>query len=276
MNIDLAGRVAIVTGVGKGIGREIVEVLAREGVIVAAVDVSAGDLDRLAADFEANGYRGSRHLCDVRDATAVAATVAAVVAEHGRVDILINNAGVTGDGWIEDIAENTWDFCFDVNVKGCFLLCQAVIPVMKKQQFGRIINAASFAALIPSAGSAAYAASKAAVVHFTQSLAGELGPWGITANSYAPGMIPTTLNGFADLDPAAAQRLLDTLSLRRWGSKDDIASLICFLASDQAGYITGTLIDISGGKLATQIPRAAYERAWSRSELDVPDGVRFV
>jgi 3-oxoacyl-[acyl-carrier protein] reductase len=140
-------------------------------------------------------------------------------------------------------------------------MCRAVIPVMKAQDSGRIINAASFAAIVPSVGSAAYAASKAAVVQLTRTLAGELGPWNITANAYAPGMIPTAMNGFADLPEVAQERLLDTLSLRRWGEPAEVAELICFLASDAARYITGTLIDVSGGKLATQVPRKAYELA---------------
>jgi NAD(P)-dependent dehydrogenase (short-subunit alcohol dehydrogenase family) len=108
-------------------------------------------------------------------------------------------------------------------------------------------------------GSAAYAASKAAVVQLTRVLASELGPWEVTVNAYAPGMIPTAMNGFADLPEPAQERLLDTLSLRRWGRPEDVADLVCFLASDTAGYITGALIDVSGGKLSTQMPHRAYE-----------------
>jgi 3-oxoacyl-[acyl-carrier protein] reductase len=140
-------------------------------------------------------------------------------------------------------------------------MCRAVIPAMKAQTSGRIINAASFAAIVPSVGSAAYAASKAAVVHLTRTLAGEVGPWNITANAYAPGMIPTAMNGFADLDAAAQDRLLDTLALRRWGEAGEVADLVCFLASDAARYITGTLVDVSGGKLATQQPRLVEKSA---------------
>ena len=140
-------------------------------------------------------------------------------------------------------------------------MCRAVIPIMKAQQSGRIINAASFAAIVPSVGSAAYAAAKAAVVQLSRTLAGELGPWNITVNAYAPGMIPTAMNGFDTHGPAAQDRLLDTLTLRRWGTAEEVADLVCFLASDAAGYITGTLVDVSGGKLATQLPQVAYRRA---------------
>jgi 3-oxoacyl-[acyl-carrier protein] reductase len=148
-----------------------------------------------------------------------------------------------------------------VNVSGVFLLSQAVIPTMKQAGRGRILNAASFAAIIPSIGGAAYGASKAAVVQLTRVMAGELGPWGITVNAYAPGMVPTSMNGFADMTPAEQERLLGTLTVRRWETPDDVADLLCFLASDFAGYITGALIDVSGGKFATQMPGLAYERA---------------
>src|SRR5262249_14800607 len=155
-------------------------------------------------------------------------------------------------------------------LKGTFLMCRAVAPVMKRQRWGRILNAASFAAILPITGSAAYAASKAGVHYFTRVLAGELGPWSVTVNCYAPGMIPSEMNRFAEAGPAHQARLLDTLTLRRWGEARDVAHLICFLASDLAGYITGTMIDVSGGKLATQIPRLAYEGAAAAGEVPLP------
>lgn len=197
-------------------------------------------------------------VCDVTDPASVRTAIDAVVERFGHVDVLVNNAGINVEGSIETLDPSRWDAAFDVNVRGTFLVSQAVIPVMKARGRGRIISAASFAAIVPSIGAAAWA-SKAAVVQFTRVLAGELGPWGITVNAYAPGMIPTAMNGFADMPEAAKARLLDTLSLRRWGTPDDIADLLCFLSSDAADYITGTLVDISGGKLATQIPSRAYE-----------------
>ncbi len=148
-----------------------------------------------------------------------------------------------------------------MNLKGTFLMCRAVAPVMKKQRGGRIINAASYAAITPIVGGAAYAASKAGVHYFIRVLAGELGPWDVTVNCYAPGMIPTEMNHFDEAPAERQRRLLDTLTLRRWGIARDVANLVCVLASDHAAYITGTLIDVSGGKLATQIPRLAWEAA---------------
>jgi 3-oxoacyl-[acyl-carrier protein] reductase len=261
MNIDLKGKVAVVTGAGRGIGREIALTLASEGAVTIVTDVNAAQLEAIAAEFKQLGYTGGQFLCDVRDFARIQEVVDAVVQAHGRIDILVNNAGVAGGGPVVDLAEEVWDLNLDINLKGTYLMCKGVIPVMKRQQAGRIINAASFAAIVPSYGGAAYAASKAGVQQFTRVLAGELGPWNITVNCYAPGMIPTDMNHFAERAREEQQRLLDTLTLRRWGSKDHVAHLICFLASEYAEYITGTMIDVSGGKLATQIPKVAYEKA---------------
>ena len=258
MQIDLSNRVAIVTGAGRGIGREIARTFAREGVAVVVTDIKQELLDEVSAEWKDNGWKGLQLLCDVRLAADDKAVVEATDKAFGRIDILVNNAGVANGGRVENLAEETWDLNFDINLKGTMLMCQAVIPVMKRQKSGRILNAASFAAIIPSIGSAAYASSKAGVESFTRVLAGELGPWEITANSYAPGMVPTLMNRFADRPDPDKERLLDTLSLRRWQRPEDVANLLVFLASDQASYITGTMIDVSGGKFATQMPWIAH------------------
>ena len=261
MIIDLSGKVAIITGAGRGIGREIALTLAREGVKTALLDVRQELLDEVGGLFAEQGFTNAQYLCDVRDADRVTEVVREVRELFGRIDLLVNNAGVASGGVVESLDEEIWDLNMDINLKGTFLMCKAVAPIMKAQNGGRILNAASFAAIVPSYGSAAYASSKAAVKQFTRVLAGELGPWNVTVNCYAPGMIPTDMNHFADLNEERQNRLLDTLTLRRWGSKEDVANLICFLASDLASYITGTMIDVSGGKLATQIPGMAYEAA---------------
>jgi 3-oxoacyl-[acyl-carrier protein] reductase len=268
MQIDLTTKIAIVTGGASGIGRDIVRTLAREGVTTVAIDINRADLDDLAAELTGGGFESAQYAGDVRDLARLQEIVADVVARYGRVDILINNAGVTATASIEELTEERWDFAHDVNLKGTFLMSKAVIPTMKKQRWGRIINASSFAAIVPTVNHAAYASSKAAVAHFTRALAGELGPYNVTVNAYAPGMVPTDMNAFTERPADEQSRLLDTLTLRRWGSKDDIGNLICFLASDLAEYITGSLIDVSGGKLATQIPRAAYDDAAAAGDYE--------
>jgi 3-oxoacyl-[acyl-carrier protein] reductase len=259
MQIDLRDRVVLVTGAGGGIGRVIAQTFGAAGAAVAVLDLRGSEVEQAAAELEAAGVIALPVVADVSDPAGVGEAVDAVARRLGTVDVLINNAGINVEGRLEEIEAARWDACFAVNVRGTFLTCQAVAPLMKRRRWGRILNAASFAAVVPSVGASAYAASKAAVVQFTRTIAGELGPWNITANSYAPGMIPTAMNDFASLDGAREQRKLDTLTLRRWGEAQDVANLLCFLASDLAAYITGTLVDVSGGKLATQDPAAAYQ-----------------
>lgn len=254
MRIDLSGRVVLVTGAGQGIGRAIAEAFAREDATVVALDVAQAQLDALTEE----GVAALGLVCDVTDTGQVRAAVAAAEERFGRIDVLVNNAGINAEGPLETFDPDVWDRVFAVNVRGVFAMCQAVIPAMKRQRAGRIINAASFAAVVPSVGAAAYGASKAAVVQLTRVLASELGPWDITVNAYAPGMIPTRMNGFAELDEEAASARLDQLSIRRWGRPEDVAALCLFLASDLSGYITGALLDVSGGKFATQDPGSAW------------------
>ncbi|GAB2580972.1 SDR family NAD(P)-dependent oxidoreductase [Microlunatus antarcticus] len=272
MELDLTGRVVLVTGAGRGIGRVIAETFLRERSVVVGVDLRADDLGWLDAARSAAGLEGASLPADVTDGDATRALVAEVVARFGRVDVLVNNAGINVEGRIEDLTDDAWDRCFAVNVGGVFKMCRAVVPAMKAQRSGRIVNAASFAAIVPSVGSGAYAASKAAVVQLTRTLAGELGPWGVTANAYAPGMIPTAMNGFATMPQPAQDRLLDTLTLRRWGDPQEVADAVVFLASDAARYVTGTLLDVSGGKLATQLPQKAYELAAADAASDTEQG----
>lgn len=251
MDLGLAGRVAVVTGGAGGIGRVLVRGFLAEGAIAVALDRYPEAPEHLP--------EGARYLaCDLTEPGAADRALRAVVEEHGRLDVLVNNAGVVAGDQVESMSVDAWRRVFAVNVDAVFETCQAAIPHMKAAGWGRILNAASFAVLLPTVGGAAYAASKAAVVQLTRVLASELGPWGITANSYAPGMVPTGMNKFADLSEADAKAKLDMLSIRRWGTPEEVSDLVCFLASERAGYITGALLEISGGKFATQVPQDAH------------------
>lgn len=249
-------RVVLVTGGGRGIGRVIAKHFVAMGATVVALDLRH-EHDP-TAPVSAVGALTER-VCDITDSGAVQREMEWIDDAYGRLDVVVNNAGIVSSGPVDQLTDTEWDRCFEVNVGGTFRVTRAAIPLMKRQAGGRIINAASFAAIIPSIGSAAYAASKSAVVQFTRVLAGELGPWNITANAYAPGMVPSAMNGFAEMSESEQSSLLDTLSLRRWGTAEEVAEVVAFLASDAARYITGALIDVSGGKLATQRPSKAYE-----------------
>lgn len=260
MQIDLSGRVVVITGAGRGIGSGLARRFGDEGVRLALLDRSLEAVNQVAASLAERGLDAMVLQCDVSQEDEVASAFWSIVDRFGRVDVLINNAGIAPEAAIESMTATQWDDIFAVNCRGVFLCARAVVPYMKQQRSGRILTASSFAAVIPSLGFSAYSASKAAVVSFTRVLAAELGPWGVTANCYTPGMVPTPLNGFAEAPVDKQRRLLNTLALRRWGSVDDIGSLLIFLASDHASYITGAAIEISGGKFAVQFPHLAYDQ----------------
>lgn len=257
MELDLRDKVVVVTGAARGIGAVIAQRFAAEGAKVVAFDLAFPEPDPAGADADG---AVEQVVCNVADPDSVQAAVDEVARRHRTIGVLVNNAGINVEGPVAEIEWARWKACFDVNVGGVFLVSKAVAPLMQAAGGGRIINAASFAAIVPSVASAAYAASKSAVVQLTRVLASELGPWDITVNAYAPGMVPTVMNGFAEMPAESQDRLLDTLSLRRWETPDDVANLLIFLASDAASYITGALLDVSGGKLSTQIPARAYGR----------------
>ena len=261
MLVDVSGKVTVITGAGRGIGEALAHRFGAEGARLALWERDATSLARVTADLKAAGVDVVPLQVDVSDADACTQAAAATHTHFGDLEVLINNAGVAPSGTVESMDIAAWDETFAVNVRGVFLCCRAVTPFMKARRGGRIISASSFAAIIPSYAFAAYASSKAAVASFTRVLAAELGPWDVTVNAYAPGMVPTQMNGFTSLPETRQQQLLDTLTLRRWGAADDVASLLVFLASAQAGYISGTLIDVSGGKFSVQFPQMAHQQA---------------
>jgi len=270
LELDLSGRVALVTGGSRGLGRADALTLARAGADVVVADIlveSAADSDETdrfgalatvarqqglvhteetAAEIQAMGRRSAAIRCDVTDREQVNATVARVVRELGSVDILINNAGTLDHvGQIHDQSPELWERDLRVNLTGAFNCAQAVWPHMKERQWGRIVNMASVAGTLGGFGQASYSTTKAGLLGLTKSLAMEGGRHGITCNAIVPGVIGTEAFHFAN--PAMNERIVKRTVLKRPGEPQDIANAIAFLCSDLAGYITGIELNVSGG-----------------------------
>ena len=255
MNLDFTGKTAIVTGAAHGFGRAIATAFAHRGAHVWACDVLGDELRETEALCQHGQGTCRAVVADVRDRTAVQRCVDAAAAASGRVDILVNNAGgVLGQVGrpLEEITPEQWQAIFDVNVTGAFYFSQAVAPGMKAARGGRIVNISSGAGLgISLTGIQAYAAAKAAQIGLTRQLAHELGPWGITVNNIAPGFVrsnPTTEKQWAAYGEEGQRALVDRIALKRLGTPDDIASGVLFFASEYAGWITGQVLAIDGGK----------------------------
>jgi 3-oxoacyl-[acyl-carrier protein] reductase len=242
---QLENQVAVVTGAGRGIGRAIALKFAAEGANVACVSRTAENSEKVASEVRALGRKAWAYAVDVADSKAVAAASEKILAEAGRVDILVNNAGVTKDGLLMRMSDEDWDTVLDTNLKGAFLFTKAFTRSLLKQRSGRIINVASIIGLIGNAGQANYAASKAALIGFTKSVARELGSRGITSNALAPGFIETDMT--AGLNEEVRKQLLEKIPLASFGKAEDIAAAALFLAGPAARYITGQVLVVDGG-----------------------------
>jgi 3-oxoacyl-[acyl-carrier protein] reductase len=252
MDIGFAGKSVVVTGAGHGFGRAIAHAFCARGAVTWACDINGEGLKVTAAEAKpAKGGRLSIAPVDVTDREAVGAFVKGI----GRVDILVNNAGgVCGQVGqpLEQVTPQQWQVIFDVNVTGAFNFAQAAAPGMKAAGGGRIVNISSGAGLgISLTGIQAYASAKAAQIGLTRQLAHELGPFGITVNNVAPGFVrsnPTTERQWQSYGEEGQKRLVESIALRRLGSPDDIAHAVLFFTSDYAGWITGQVLSVSGGK----------------------------
>ncbi len=242
--IDLSGRVALVTGASRGIGRAIATRLASQGAKVVAA--ARGDNAREAADaIVAAGGAAEPLTLDVTESEAIDAAVSGVLERHGRVDILVNNAGITRDQLMLRLKRGDWDAVLATNLTSAFTLTQAVLKPMIRQRAGRIICISSVVGQSGNAGQANYAASKAGLIGFAKSVALEVASRNITVNVVAPGMIETDMTrAIAD---QAREEWESRIPLKRLGRPDDVAAAVCFLASDEASYITGQVLAVNGG-----------------------------
>lgn len=241
---NLADQVAIVTGSGRGIGRAIAHALAKQGAKVVISDINEELCAKTTAEFEAEGFAALGVPCNVTNSESVGKMVEAVVAKWGRIDVLVNNAGITRDALFMRMTEDQWQAVIDTNLTSAFKVTQPVLKVMSKQRSGRIVNIASTTGVHGNFGQVNYAAAKAGLIGFTKTVALEYASRNITSNAVAPGFIDTDMT--KALGEEIINKILDKVPLKRMGTPDDIAAAVCFLAGP-GSYVTGQVIEVSGG-----------------------------
>lgn len=238
-------RIAIVTGASRGIGRAIALRLASDSKHVVCVARTKSALDELVSEITAAGGSAESVTCDVGDGESVTALVESIHDKHGRLDILVNNAGVTRDGLIMRMPDEHFDEVMQINVRSAFVSCRAAARPMLRGRFGRIINIGSVSGIVGNAGQTNYASSKAALVGLSKSLAKELGAKGITVNVVAPGFIETDMT--KALGKEMMSEVASRIPVRRLGTPEEVATAVSWLASDEAGYVTGQVLVVDGG-----------------------------
>jgi 3-oxoacyl-[acyl-carrier protein] reductase len=242
---QLDNKVALVTGAARGIGQAIAIKMAAEGADLIICDLQQDWLAETTQKIEALGRRASGYAVDVSNAQAVQEMVDRAVQAMGRIDVLVNNAGITKDGLLIRMSEADWDAVLDINLKGTFLFTKAVSRIMMKQRSGAIVNVASIIGLIGNAGQCNYSASKAGVIALTKSSAKELASRNIRANAVAPGFIRSKMT--EKLPEEIQKKMLEAIPLGRFGEPEDVANVVTYLASDAAAYVTGQVLTVCGG-----------------------------
>ena len=242
---DLQGRISLITGAAQGIGRAIAQELADAGAVLVLADVNEAKLAETAAEFTAAGSQATPFTVNVSSQESIEAGAKAILDKFGKVEILVNNAGITRDNLMLRMKRADWDSVLNINLTGAFLLTQALLSAMLKNRWGRIVNIASVVGRAGQAGQVNYAASKAGLIGFTRSLAREVASRGITVNAVAPGYIETPMTAVLNEQQNAA--MMTQIPLGRRGTPKDVAQAVKFLASDAASYITGHVLDVNGG-----------------------------
>ena len=241
----LAGKTAFVSGASQGIGRACALALAKMGARVALAARNQDKLEAVVAEISAGGGQAKAFVMDVSDEASILASAKAAIAHFGSVDILVNNAGITRDTLLLRMKRADWDAVMTTNLTGAFLLTQALLNSMLRARWGRIINVSSVVGRTGQAGQANYSASKAGLIGFTRSMAREVASRSVTVNAVAPGYIETAMTSV--LEDKQREALLSHIPLGRPGSEEEVAHAVAFLASPQAGYITGHVLDVNGG-----------------------------
>jgi len=245
--MKLEGRVALITGASQGIGHACALALARQGASLAVAARNREKLDALVAEITAAGGKAAAFVIDVADEEQIKSGIKSAIAHFGKIDILVNNAGITRDQLVMRMKRADWDSVLNTNLTSAYLCIQQVIPSMLKQRWGRIINITSVFGQMGQAGQANYAASKAGLIGLTMAMAREVASRNITCNAVAPGFIETSMT--AALSEEFRQTAVKTIPLGRVGSPNDVASAVTFLASEEASYITGHVLNVNGGLL---------------------------
>ena len=241
----LENKIALVTGAARGIGQAIALQLAADGADLALCDVKAEWLEDTIAKVKALGRRAEGYSMDVANGAAVGEAVAKILADFGRIDVLVNNAGITRDSLLMRMTEEDWDAVLDINLKGAFLVTKAVVKPMMKQRSGAIVNIASVVGIMGNPGQANYTASKAGLIALTKTTAKELGSRNIRVNAVAPGFIRTAMTD--KLSEPVKEAMLKMVPLGRLGEPEDVAKAVAFLASDAAAYVNGQTLAVCGG-----------------------------
>ena len=245
--MELNGKVALITGGAKGIGKIISEELSSQGAHVILGDVNVAGAEKTAEEIKGRGGEASAVQIDVSNAADVQSVFDSIIKEYKPVDIVVNNAGITRDGLLVRMKEVDWDLVLNINLKGSFLCSQQAAKQMMKQKSGVIVNIASIVGVMGNFGQANYSASKAGLIGFTKTLAREVAPRGIRANAVAPGFIDTEMTQV--LDNSVREKLIEQIPLARLGQPEDVARCVSFLVSENASYITGQVINVNGGML---------------------------